>query len=124
MSTFAINSAVEIGRLTKDPELRSLSDENSVCKLRLAVDGMGQGGTTGYVDVDVFGPSAESCAEYLTKGRQVGVKGRLQWREWESEGGGRRQAHSIVANSVQFLGGPREQSGESDDEPAAEPVAA
>jgi single-strand DNA-binding protein len=124
MSTYGINSVIEIGRLTKDPELRSLSDEKSVCKLRLAVDGMGQGGTTGYIDVDVFGKSAERCAEYLAKGRQVGIKGRLQWREWESEGGGRRQAHSVVADSVQFLGGPREQSAESDGEPAAEPVAA
>ena len=124
MSTYGINSVILIGGLTRDPELRSLSDENSGCKLRLAVDGMGQGGTTGYVDVDVFGKSADNCAEYLTKGRLVGIKGRLQWREWESEGGGRRQAHSVVADSVQFLGGPREQSGESADQPAAEPVAA
>ena len=58
MSTYGINSVILIGGLTKDPELRSLSDENRVCKLRLAVNGMGRGGETGYVDVDVFGKSA------------------------------------------------------------------
>lgn len=124
MSTYGINSVILIGGLTRDPELRSLSDENSVCKLRLAVNGMGRGGETGYVDVDVFGKSAESCAEYLAKGREVAVKGRLQWREWQPDVGAARQAHSVVADSVQFLGGPREQSGESDDQPAAEPVVA
>jgi single-strand DNA-binding protein len=124
MSTYGINSVILIGGLTRDPELRSLSDENSVCKLRLAVNGMGRGGEPGYVDVDVFGKSAESCAEYLAKGREVAVKGRLQWREWQPDVVATRQAHSVVADSVQFLGGPREQSGESDDEPAAEPVAA
>jgi single-strand DNA-binding protein len=124
MSTYGINSVILIGGLTRDPELRSLSDENSVCKLRLAVNGMGRGGEPGYVDVDVFGKSAESCAEYLAKGREVTVKGRLRWRGWRPDVGATRQAHSVVADSVQFLGGPREQSGESDDEPAAEPVAA
>jgi single-strand DNA-binding protein len=124
MSTYGINSVILIGGLTRDPELRSLSEENSVCKLRLAVNGMGRGGETGYVDVDVFGKSAESCAEYLAKGREVAVKGRLQWREWQPDAGATRQAHSVVADSVQFLGGPREQSAESADEPAAEPVAA
>jgi single-strand DNA-binding protein len=124
MSTYGINSVILIGGLTRDPELRSLSDENSVCKLRLAVNGMGRGGEPGYVDVDVFGKSAESCAEYLAKGREVAVKGRLQWREWQPDAGATPPAPNVVAHSVQFLGGPREQSGESDDEPAAEPVAA
>jgi single-strand DNA-binding protein len=124
MSNFAINTVIEIGRLTKDPELRSISDETSVCKMRLAVDGMGRGGETGYIDVDVFGAPAENCMKYLGKGHLVAVKGRLQWREWQPEVGSTRQAHSIVADSVQFLGAPR---GEGSDEPAqpeAEPVAA
>jgi single-strand DNA-binding protein len=123
MSTFAINSVVVIGRLTRDPELRSISEDNSVCKLRVAVDGMARAGEAGYVDVDVFGKPAESCNEYLGKGRQVAVKGRLQWREWEAEGGPRRQAHHIVADSVQFLGGSSEDPAEAQ-APEAEPVAA
>jgi single-strand DNA-binding protein len=121
MSSFAINSTVQIGRLTKEPELRSISDDKDVCKLRLAVDGMGRGGEAGYVDVDVFGSQAENCAKYLDKGHLVAVKGRLQWREWQPDVGSTRQAHSIVADYVQFLGAPR---GEASESAEAEPVAA
>jgi single-strand DNA-binding protein len=124
MSTYAINTIVEVGRLTRDPELRSLSDDNSVCKLRLAVDGMGRGGETGYIDVDVFGKSAQACAEYLSKGRQVVVRGRLQWHEWQPDVGSTRQAHHIVADQVQFLGATGESAQAEHDQPAAEPVAA
>jgi single-strand DNA-binding protein len=102
---FAINTVVQIGGLTRDPELRSLAEGGSVCKLRLAVDGMGPGGESGYIDVDVFGKQAEPCAQYLSKGREVAVKGRLAWREWEAADGSPRQGHHIVADSVQFLGG-------------------
>ncbi len=102
---FAINTVVQIGGLTRDPELRSLAEGGSVCKLRLAVDGMGPGGESGYIDVDVFGKQAEPCAQYLSKGREVAVKGRVAWREWEATDGSPRQGHHIVADSVQFLGG-------------------
>ncbi|HTB70749.1 MAG TPA: single-stranded DNA-binding protein [Solirubrobacteraceae bacterium] len=110
MGTYAINNVVEVGRLTRDPELRSLADGNSVCKLRLAVDGMGRGGETGYIDVDAFGKSGEACAQYLVKGRQVVVRGRLQWHEWQPEVGSARQVHHIVADQVQFLGGASEEA--------------
>jgi single-strand DNA-binding protein len=120
--SFSINSTVQIGRLTKEPELRSIGEDKDVCKLRLAVDGMASGGETGYIDVDVFGAPAENCMKYLGKGHLVAVKGRLRWREWQPEVGSTRQAHNIVAESVQFLGAPR---GEAAAEPAAaEPVAA
>jgi len=55
----------------------------------------------------VFGAQGESCAQYLTKGRQVAVEGRLRWRSWETQEGQKRSAVSVVANSVQFIG-PRE----------------
>jgi single-strand DNA-binding protein len=130
---FSINSITVIGGLTRDPELRALPDGNSVCKLRLAVDGMARGGETGYVDVDVFGKPGEASAEHLVKGREVAVKGRLQWREWQPEGStSKRQAHHIVADQVQFLGGKgngeqssQDSSGVEAGEPAtAEPIAA
>jgi single-strand DNA-binding protein len=55
--------------------------------------------------VSVFGNQAESCAQYLSKGRPVAIDGRLDWREWEAkDGGGKREAVEIVAESVQFLG--------------------
>ncbi len=127
---FSINTITVIGGLTRDPELRAIGDGNSVCKLRLAVDGMARGGETGYVDVDVFSKPGEACAEHLVKGREVAVKGRLQWREWEPEGStSKRQAHHIVADTVQFLGGKGngEQSPDSsgvEASEAAEPIAA
>jgi len=55
--------------------------------------------------VVVFGAQGENCANYLSRGRPLAVEGRLDWREWEAkEGGGKRQAVQIIANSVQFLG--------------------
>ena len=74
---FAINTVVQIGGLTRDPELRSLAEGGSVCKLRLAVDGMGPGGESGYIDVDVFGKQAEPCAH--TYRRAAKSRSRAAW---------------------------------------------
>ncbi len=60
-----------------------------------------------YISVDVFGGQAENCAQYLARGRQVAIEGRLRWREWETQDGQKREALSVVANNVQFIG-PRE----------------
>jgi single-strand DNA-binding protein len=58
-----------------------------------------------YFTVSVFGNQAESCAQYLSKGRPVAIDGRLDWREWEAkDGSGKRETVEIVAESVQFLG--------------------
>ena len=102
-----------------DPELRSLPSGTSVCKLRVACNTRRKDGPTGewvdkpnYFDVTVWGAQGENCARYLTKGRPVAIDGRLEWREWESEDGGKRQAIDIIADAVQFLGG-------RDDAPAA-----
>jgi single-strand DNA-binding protein len=57
-----------------------------------------------YFDVTVWGAQGENCATYLSKGRPVAVDGRLDWREWETQDGGKRQSVSIIADSVQFLG--------------------
>jgi single-strand DNA-binding protein len=48
---------------------------------------------------------AENCAQYLAKGRPVGVQGKLTWREWEAQDGSKRQSVEVVASNVQFLGG-------------------
>ena len=60
-----------------------------------------------YFNVDVFGGQGERCAQYLAKGRQVAVEGRLRWREWETQDGQKREAVTIVADNVQFIG-PRD----------------
>ena len=105
-----INRVVLVGNLTKDPELRHTGGGTPVCSLRIAVNGRrrdesGQwADKPNYFSVSVFGNQAESCAQYLSKGRPVAIDGRLDWREWEKDGV-KREAVEIVADSVQFLGG-------------------
>jgi len=107
-----INVVVITGNLTQDPELRHLGSGTAVCELRVAVNSRRKDGSTGewvdkpnYFNVTVWGAQGENCANYLSKGRPVAIEGRLDWREWEAkEGGGKRQAVQIIANSVQFLG--------------------
>jgi single-strand DNA-binding protein len=107
-----INVVVITGNLTQDPELRHTGGGTPVCELRVAVNSRRKDGTTGewvdkpnYFNVTVWGAQGENCANYLSKGRPVAIEGRLDWREWEAkDGGGKRQAVQIIANSVQFLG--------------------
>ena len=104
-----INRVVLVGNLTKDPELRHTGGGTPVCSLRIAVNGRrrdesGQwADKPNYFSISVFGNQAESCAQYLSKGRPVAIDGRLDWREWEKDGV-KREAVEIVADSVQFLG--------------------
>jgi len=107
----AINRVVLVGNLTRDPELRHTPSGTAVCNLRLAVNTRRKDETgqwvdkPNYFDITVWGNQGERCAQYLSKGRPVGVDGRLEWREWETPEGNKRQAVDIVADTVQFLGG-------------------
>ncbi|HEX4187791.1 MAG TPA: single-stranded DNA-binding protein [Solirubrobacteraceae bacterium] len=101
-----INKYICTGRLTKDPELRSVSEEMKVCQLRLAVDQMGRGREVGFINVSVFGKAGEAAAEYLAKGWLVAVDGRLEYGQWETDGGEKRHDYAVVGN-VEFLSAPR-----------------
>jgi single-strand DNA-binding protein len=107
----AINRVVLVGNLTRDPELRHTPSGTAVCNLRLAVNTRRKDETgqwvdkPNYFDITVWGNQGERCAQYLSKGRPVAVDGRLEWREWETPEGNKRQAVDIVADTVQFLGG-------------------
>ena len=111
MAATNINRVVLTGNLTTDPELRNLPSGMSVCKLRVACNTRRKGASgewedkPNYFDVTVWGAQGENCARYLSKGRPVAIDGRLEWREWETKEGGKRQAIDIIADSVQFLGG-------------------
>ncbi|CAN5496745.1 hypothetical protein BH20ACT18_BH20ACT18_04500 [soil metagenome] len=112
MASTNINRVVITGNLTRDPELRSLSSGTSVCSLRIASNSRRKDNSTGewvdkpnFFDVTVWGAQGENCARYLSKGRPVAIDGRLDWREWDTPEGQKRQAVQIVAESVQFLGG-------------------
>ncbi|HWG08232.1 MAG TPA: single-stranded DNA-binding protein [Solirubrobacteraceae bacterium] len=102
MSAPNINSITLVGQLTADPELRSMPDGRSVCDLRLAVNDRSDQPPT-FIDVATFGDEADACANYLSKGRQVGVIGRLAYREWEAKDGTKRSKHSVVGK-VEFGG--------------------
>lgn len=113
MARSNINRVVLTGNLTADPDLRSLPSGAVVCKLRLACTTLRKDAASGdwiekpnYFDVVAWGAQGENCARFLTKGRGVAIDGRLEWREWEAEGGIKRQAVEIVADAVQFLGSP------------------
>lgn len=103
-----LNRVTLVGRLTRDPELRQTAGGTSVCSIRLAVTSrVNRGGEWGdqsnYFDVTVFGRQADSVGQYLSKGRRIGVDGRLSWREWQTQDGGKRQAVEIIANDIFFL---------------------
>jgi single-strand DNA-binding protein len=106
----SINRVVLVGNLTRDPELKQLPSGSSVCSLRIAVNSRRRDETGTWVDkpnyfsVSVFGNQAESCSQYLSKGRPVAIDGRLDWREWQAQDGSKRESVEIVAESVQFLG--------------------
>jgi single-strand DNA-binding protein len=112
-----INRVVITGNLTRDPELRSTPSGTSVCSLRVACNTRRRSSAgewedkPNYFSVTVWGAQGENCSRYLSKGRPVAVDGRLEWREWESQDGGKREAVEIIADSVQFLGAPRDDAG-------------
>ena len=107
-----MNSVQLIGRLTRDPELRSTSGGKSVGNLRLAVDRRDRDADPVYIDVVCWNGLAETCAQYLAKGRPVAIDGRLDWREWDAQDGTKRQAVEVIADTVQFLGGRTDSTGE------------
>ncbi len=104
-----MNSITLTGRLTADPD--TTHSATAVTQFRLAIqrrrsrNGEDRGAV--YVDVVSFGGLAESCAQYLAKGRQVAVSGRLELDEWETDAGERRSRHKVVADEVEFLARPR-----------------
>ena len=115
----SVNVVVLVGNLTRDPEMRSTPGGTTVCHLRVAVNDRVKDQNSGewgdrpnYFDVDVFGALGDQCGQWLTKGRQVAVEGKLRWREWEAQDGQKRSAVSVVANNVQFIG-PRESGASS-----------
>ena len=121
MSSVNINRVVLTGNLTADPELRTLPSGTPVCKLRIASNTRRKDAASGdwvdkpnYFDITVWGAQGENVARYNTKGSALAVDGRLEWREWEQDAN-KRHAVEIIADTIQFLGGP----GRDDDNPDA-----
>jgi single-strand DNA-binding protein len=105
-----LNRVFLIGRLTRDPEIRYTPNGAAVANLRLAVNerrpsrtGQAPQDETLFVDVVVWGRSAEVVQQYLRKGRRILIEGRLRLETWEGRDGQRRSRYSVVASRVQFL---------------------
>ena len=120
-----MNTVQLIGRLTRDPEAHE-GNGHQVARMRLAVPGRDREAEPDYVDVVAFDGLAATCLEYLEKGRQVGVVGRLNYSEWEAEDGSPRSRHQVIAREVEFLGARRteESEGDANQPQEAEPAAA
>jgi single-strand DNA-binding protein len=117
-----VNKAILIGNLGADPETRYTQNGQAVSNFRMATserwtgrDGQQQERTEWHRIV-TFGKLAETCQNYLSKGRQVYVEGRIQTRQWEDKQGQKRFTTEIVAQTVRFLG----QRGSGDHGRAAE----
>ena len=110
------NRVILAGNLVRDPETRFLPSGLAVTSFGLAVNHRYKSNNevkeeVSFFDVVVFGKMGENCAEYLSKGRPVLVEGRLRQRRWEADGV-KRSKIEVVADNVQFLGGPRGGSAE------------
>ena len=110
----SVNKVILIGNLGADPELRYTQSGTPVCNMRLATnerwndrDGNAQERTEWH-SVSVWGKQAEHCSQYLSKGRQVYVEGRLQSREYTDRDGNQRKVWDVVANQVTFLSGDQQ----------------
>lgn len=107
-----LNRVILIGRLARDPELRYTPSGTAVATFALAVERRfpNQHGEreTDFIRIVVWQKLAETCANYIEKGRLVGVEGRLQIRSYEDKEGIRRNAAEVIAENVQFLDWPRD----------------
>lgn len=102
------NKVILIGNLTRDPELRYTPQGTTVCNFGIAVnhkykqaEEMKEEVT--FINVVVFGKQADTCGQYLNKGRAVLIEGRLQERRWETEDGQKRSRHEVIAQNVRFM---------------------
>lgn len=132
MAGGGVNKAIIVGNLGKDPEVRFTPSGQAVANFTVATNDSWtdkQGQKQERVEwhrIVVWGKLAELCGEYLTKGRQCYVEGRIQTREWTDKEGKKNYTTEIVANSVQFLGGrpqgqqPQRQQQQEDQLPPGE----
>jgi single-strand DNA-binding protein len=105
-----INKIILVGNLGKDPEVRYAQSGMAICKMRIAVTERVKDGTDGWKDatewfsVTTFGKTAENAGQYLQKGRQVYVEGRLKTDKYKDKEGVERTSVEVIANTLQYLG--------------------
>jgi len=101
-----MNKAILMGRLTKTPELRTISNGTSVCNFTLAVNRQfvkqGEERQADFIPIVAYGKTAEFCEKYFEKGQQVAVVGRIQTRSWTDTENKQRHATEVIAEEVFF----------------------
>jgi single-strand DNA-binding protein len=109
----SFNKVILVGNLTRDPELRYTPKGTAIAKVGMAVSRRWKSETgemkeeTTFVDVDVFGRTAENVAQYMRKGRPMLIEGRLRLDQWDDKQTGQKRSKlGVVAEIVQFLGSP------------------
>lgn len=109
-----VNKVIIIGNLGRDPELKFTQSGKAVCNFSVAVtEKRKENENTEWFNVVAWEKLAEICGEYLQKGKQVYIEGRLQTREWEDKEGNKRTTVEIVAYTMQMLGGREESKNEN-----------
>ena len=111
-----MNKVLLTGRLTRDPELRSLASGLSVATFAVATNEFRGNGKerAEYHNVVVWDRLAQVCGQYLGKGQMVAIEGRLQTRQWDDDRGARHWKTEVVATSVEMLSGRRKRDYEAD----------
>lgn len=109
----SFNKVILVGNLTRDPELRYTPKGTAIAKIGIAVNRVwtNEAGEkkeeVTFVDVDVFGRTAENVGQYMRKGRPILIEGRLRLDQWDDKQTGQKKSKlGVVAETVQFLGSP------------------
>ena len=127
----SLNKVLLIGNLTRDPDVRMLSNGRPVCNFGLALnrnykdaEGNRKEEVT-FVDVECYGPRAEAVGRFFTKGRSIFVEGRLKLDQWETKEGEKRSALRVVLDNFEFVDSGKQESSSSESykvEPKASPT--
>ena len=113
-----MNNVVLVGRLTRDPELRTTPNGIATCQITVAVNGIpSQNGdrNTDFINVVVWRRQAENVSKYCTKGSLVGVNGRIHTRSYDATDGTKRYVTEVVADNITFLGSNNRSSSQYSD---------
>ena len=120
-----INKAIIVGRLGKDPEVRYTQDGRAITNFTVATSEEWRDKESGdkrerteWHRIVAFNKLGEICGQYLAKGRQVYIEGRIQTRDWEDRDGNKRYTTEIIASDVQFLGSKQDSYQQQQPRPA------
>ena len=111
------NKVILIGNLSRDVELKYTASGTAIGKFSLATNRTYKDNSTGenkqdvmFIDITLFGKTAENANKYLAKGKKVMIEGGLQLEQWTAQDGTKRSKHSVVCETMQFMGGKSEEN--------------